>query len=56
VRNDLVVRLNLPKAARYRCHLTDDWRIYTESPLETTSDGASELTLVPSSFAFIEVE
>jgi hypothetical protein len=56
VRNDIVVRLDLPKAARCRCHLTDDWRIYTEYPLEATSDGAVELTLVPSSFAFIEVE
>ena len=56
VRNDIVVRLDLPKAARCRCHLTDDWRIYTEYPLEATSDGAFELTLVPSSFAFIEVE
>ena len=56
IRNDITVRLNLPKAKRYRCHLTDDWRIYTEHQLESTSDGAKELTLVPSSFAFIEVE
>jgi hypothetical protein len=56
IRNDVTVRLDLPKAKRYRCHLTDDWRIYTEHQLESTSDGAKELTLVPSSFAFIEVE
>jgi hypothetical protein len=55
VRNDITIRLNLPKAEHYRCHLTDDWRIYTEFPLETTSDGAIELMLVPSSFVFIEV-
>lgn len=55
VRNDITIRLNLPKAEHYRCHLTDDWRIYTEFPLETTPDGAIELTLVPSSFVFIEV-
>ncbi len=56
VRNDITIRLNLPKAEHYRCHLTDDWRIYTEYPLEVTADGFIELTLVPSSFAFIEVE
>lgn len=56
VRNDLTVRIELPKGVRYRCHLTDDWRIYTEFPLEVKGDGSIELTLVPSSFAFIETE
>ena len=56
IRHDVTLSLKLPQGKRYRCHLTDDWRIYTEFPLEVSEDGTAKLVLVPASFAFIEVE
>ena len=56
VHDDCTVRLDLPKGGRYRCHLTDDWHIFTEIPLDVKEDGSCELMLVPSSFAFVESE
>ena len=56
VHGDCAVRLDLPKGGRYRCHLTDDWHVFTEVPLDVKEDGSCELTLVPSSFAFVESE
>ena len=37
-------------------HLTDDWRIHTESYFEGNADGSIDLTLHPCSFAFLELK
>ncbi len=36
------------------CHLTDDWRTYTEVPAEVCEDGSLILALEPCSFVFVE--
>ena len=52
------VKVRLPKAFASRrayCHLTDDVHAFTEVPVVGDADGAFELTLLPCSFAFLEV-
>lgn len=39
---------------KLRCHLTDDYRTYTEVPLEIAEDGSVEIAMCPNSFAMIE--
>lgn len=37
-----------------RCHLTDDFRIYTEKGITVDEDGSAELVMRPCSFAYFE--
>ena len=37
------------------CHLTDDRRIFTRTPLARNADGSADLVLRPNSFAFVEI-
>ena len=37
------------------CHLTDDVRLYTETPVEANADGSVDLVLRPCSFAYLEL-
>ena len=38
------------------CHVTDDRRMYTETPLEVDADGSATLVLQPRAYAFVEVK
>ena len=52
------VKVVLPKdcvGRRVTCHLTDDIRTYTEVGVDRDKDGSLALTLVPNSFALVEV-
>ena len=52
------VKVVLPKdcvGRRVTCHLTDDIRTYTEVGVDRDKDGSLKLTLVPNSFALVEV-
>ena len=51
------VRLSLPKgaaAADVRCHLTDAFRIHTETPVIDNGDGTVTVKMQPQSFALVE--
>ena len=37
------------------CHVTDDVRLYTETPVEANADGSVDLVLRPCSFAYLEL-
>lgn len=55
------VRITLRRAsgsslAKATCHLTDEFRTYTETPLELNADGSADLELRPRSFAYVEFE
>ena len=52
----LTIRLASGKSlAGAICHLTDDRRIYTETPPEVNDDGSITVTLHPCSFVYIEI-
>ena len=46
-----VARVPLKKAV---CHLTDDWRTYTELPAEVCEDGSIVVSMAPCSFVLVE--
>ena len=51
------VRIQLPKgavAADVRCHLTDAFRIHTETPVIDNGDGMVTVKMLPQSFALVE--
>ena len=39
-----------------RCHLTDEFSQYTETPFELLPDGSAEIDLEPDSFALFEID
>ena len=54
-RRRVEVRLGTDRAVRpVICHMTDDHRLYTETPLERSADGTLALTVSPNAFVFLE--
>ena len=52
----VVLRVPGRSLARARCHITDAIRAYTEIPLVQQPDGSAMFSLMPDSFALIEVD
>ena len=52
------VKVSIPGVllSKARCHITDAVRTHTEVPLVLQSDGSACFSLMPDSFALIEVE
>lgn len=55
------VRLTLRRAsgesfAKARCHMTDEYRLFTETPLELNADGSADIELRPCAFAVVELD
>ena len=52
----VVVRVPGRSLAKARCHVTDAVRTHTEVPLVLQSDGSARFSLMPDSFALIELD
>ena len=52
----VVVRVPGRSLAKARCHITDAIRTYTEVPLILQPDGSARFSLMPDSFALIELD
>ena len=52
----VVVRIPGRSMAKARCHITDAIRTYTEVPLILQPDGSARFSLMPDSFALIELD
>ena len=52
----VVLRVPGRSLAKARCHITDAIRTYTEVPLIHQPDGSAMFSLMPDSFALIEVD
>ena len=52
----VVLRVPGRSLAKARCHITDAIRTYTEVPLVQQPDGSAMFSLMPDSFALIEVD
>ena len=52
----VVLRVPGRSLSRARCHITDAIRAYTEVPLIHQPDGSAMFSLMPDSFALIEVD
>ena len=52
----VVLRIPGRSLAKARCHITDAVRTHTEVPLDIQADGTGLFSLMPDSFALIEID
>ena len=52
----VVLRVQGRSLSKARCHVTDAARTHTEVPLVLQADGSARFSLMPDSFALIEID